>query len=281
MPALEEELVRDVRELPPRRDVAGRPLPGDLLDEADALVEHGRLLLARHRDRVLVGVAVDPDLVTARDDLLGLRREGLDRVAGDEPRRLQVVAVEELQEARRSDLAGEEPAGDVVGRVLASVRPEPAGHRVDVDPVRDEDLLGHSRLPPEIVVGRSSHVRALRCPPERALGRRGRWTPGAGDPDGAARTACSRGSGSACASGPGSTSSPTARALARSPTISRASGRRPSGSPGRPLDPLDAGARGGARAVKTPVSIVTGYLGSGKTTLISRCSRIRSWVRRR
>ena len=39
--------------------------------------------------------------------------------------------------------------------------------------------------------------------------------------------------------------------------------RRPSARPAR------RGARGGARVVKTPVSLVTGYLGSGKTTLIA------------
>ena len=83
-------------------------LAGDLLDEADALVEDGGLLLAGHRDRVLVRVPVDPDLVAAGDDLLGLGGEGLDRVARDEPRRPEVVALEELQEARRPDLTGEE-----------------------------------------------------------------------------------------------------------------------------------------------------------------------------
>ena len=198
MPALEQELVRDVRELPPGRDVAGRALAGDLLDEVDALVEHGCLLLAGHRDRVLVGVAVDADLVAGRDDLLGLGGEGLDRVARDEPRGPEAVPLEQLQEARSSDLTGEEAAGDVVGGVLATVRAEPARDRVDVDAVRDEDLLGH--LPHLPARGSDdSNVQPLRCPPERALGRRGRRPPRARDPDGArssgARAVRPRGAG--------------------------------------------------------------------------------------
>ncbi len=145
-PALEQQLVRDVRELPPRRHVPGRPPSRHLLHEPDALVEDGHLLLTRHRDRVLVGVPVDADLVAAVDDQLRLCRERLDRVPGDEPGRLELVSREEVEQPRCSDLAGEQPARDVVRGVLAPVRAEPACHRVDVDAVRDEDLLGHHNL---------------------------------------------------------------------------------------------------------------------------------------
>ena len=51
--------------------------------------------------------------------------------------------------------------------------------------------------------------------------------------------------------------------------------RRPSARPARRR------ARGGARVVKTPVSVVTGYLGSGKTTLIASLLGIPSWARPR
>jgi hypothetical protein len=118
---LQQQLVGDVRELPPRRDVAGRALARDLLDQLDALQEDGLLLLARHRDRVLVRVAVHADLVAALDHHPGLLGEGLDRVAGDEPRRLDAVALEQLQQPRRADLAGEEAARDVIRRVLTAV----------------------------------------------------------------------------------------------------------------------------------------------------------------
>ena len=118
---LEEQLVRDVGELPPRRDVAGRAAAADLLDQADALDQDSFLLLRGHRDRVLVRVPVHADLVAGVDDHLRLLGEGLDRVAGDEPGRLQALTLEQLQEARCPDLAGEEAARDVVGRVLAAV----------------------------------------------------------------------------------------------------------------------------------------------------------------
>src|SRR5207302_1977895 len=78
------------------------------------------------------------------DDHLRLLGEGLDRVAGDEPGRLQALTLEQLQEARRPDLAGEEAARDVVGRVLAAVRAEPAGDGVDVDADRAQNFLGHA-----------------------------------------------------------------------------------------------------------------------------------------
>ena len=140
---LQQQLVGHGRELPPGRHVAGRAAARDLLDQVDALEHHGLFLLRRHRDRVLVRVAVHADLVARVDDHLRLLGERLDRVAGDEPRRPQPVAVEELEQARRADLAGEEAPRDVVGGVLAAVGAEPACHRVDVDAVRAEDLLRH------------------------------------------------------------------------------------------------------------------------------------------
>src|SRR4029079_1526975 len=97
---------------------AGRPAPGDLLDQADALDQDGLLLLRRHRDRVLVRVAVHTDLVAGVDDHLRLLREGLDRVARDEPGRLHVVLVEHLQQAPRPDLAAEYAARDVIRRTI-------------------------------------------------------------------------------------------------------------------------------------------------------------------
>ena len=65
-------------------------------------------------------------------------------MARDEPGRPDPVVVEELQQAGRPDLAGEHAPRDVVRRVLAAVRAEPARDRVDVDAVRAQDLLGHA-----------------------------------------------------------------------------------------------------------------------------------------
>jgi hypothetical protein len=102
---------------------------------------------------------VHPDLVSGIHDHLRLLGEGLDRVAGNEPRGLEVVLVEELEQARRADLTGEQAAGDVGRRVLAAVGAEPPGHRVDVDPVRADDLLGHASSPRRRLARRRGWVR--------------------------------------------------------------------------------------------------------------------------
>src|SRR5271163_3225277 len=101
--ALEQQFVGDVRELPPRRHIAGRALAGELGDKLNALVENIGLLLARHGDRVLVRVAVNADLVAGVGDLLHLVGEGLDRMAGDEPRCLDAQSVKHLDETSRAD----------------------------------------------------------------------------------------------------------------------------------------------------------------------------------
>ena len=110
------------------------------------LVEDGLFLLGRHRHRVLVRVAMQPDLVAGIGHHLHLLGEGLDRVAGDEPGGAQAVVVEHLEQAGAADLPGEEPARDVAGRVLPAVRSRPARHRVHVDADGAEDLLRHALL---------------------------------------------------------------------------------------------------------------------------------------
>ena len=90
---------------------------------------------------------MDADLVPGVDDLLGLLGERLDRMSRDEPRGLQVVLREQVQQSRCADLAGKEPTRDVVGRVLASVRAEPSGNGVDVDSESTEDLFRHVFVP--------------------------------------------------------------------------------------------------------------------------------------
>lgn len=139
--ALEEQLVGDAAELPPRGDVPGGAMPRHLLDQRDALIEDLGLLLAGHRDRVLVGVTVYADLVARLDDHAGLLGEGLHRVTGDEPGGAQVVAAEQLEQARHPDLTGEQAAADVVGGVLPAVGAEPAGDGVNVDAERADDFF--------------------------------------------------------------------------------------------------------------------------------------------
>ena len=59
---------------------------------------------------------------------------------------LSSCLLEQIEQPRGADLAGEEPARDVVRRVLAAVGAEPAGDGVDVDAVGAENLLGHRFL---------------------------------------------------------------------------------------------------------------------------------------
>ena len=92
-------------------------------------------------------IAVHADLVAGLGDRLHLLGEGLDRMRRDEPGGLDAEALEQAQKARRADLAREHAARDVARAVLAAVRAEPAGDRIDVDAVRAQDLLGHDASP--------------------------------------------------------------------------------------------------------------------------------------
>ena len=281
-PVLQQQLVRDVGELPPRRHVAGRPAPADALDEADALDQHGLLLLGRHRDRVLVRVAVHADLVAGVHDHLRLLGEGLDRVARDEPGRLQAVLVEQLQEAAasrprpRTGRARCRPASPRRRRSRASRRPRRRRRRCC--------RRSPSPSSPPVSFGATTlrHVCSLRGPSGGALGRAGRRPPGARLP--------------------GEAREPGARSLRFAPRrLGRTSLRpaRPQGPLGRRRQPRRRSgsrrsvSRGGSSTRSTrpwcarladgklPVVLVTGFLGSGKTTLISSLLGHPAWARRR
>jgi hypothetical protein len=121
--------------------------------EVDAFVEHRHLLLARHRDRVLVRIAMDADLVPGFRHGLHLGRKRLDRVARDEPRRLDAEPGKQLQEARAADLTRKKTARAIVGGILTAVGAEPSGHGVDVDtkPHRISFAIVHLQLAHRIV----------------------------------------------------------------------------------------------------------------------------------
>ena len=70
-------------------------------------------------------------------------RESFDRVTWDEPRGLDSQAVEQLDQARAADLAGEHAARDVVRRISAAVGADPTGHGVHVDTKPTQDFLSH------------------------------------------------------------------------------------------------------------------------------------------
>ena len=92
---------RSARASPRERSAEGRAEAerhhADPLQHAPGALHVAALLLARLAARVDVRVGVVRDLVAGGEDRLGLGRERLDRVAGDEEGRLDPVAVEQLR----------------------------------------------------------------------------------------------------------------------------------------------------------------------------------------
>src|SRR5215813_6070211 len=122
-PLLEQQLVADRAELPPWRDIADRLTALEPSNQFDTFVEHGLFLDRGHRDRVLVRIAMNADLVAGPGHRLHLLWKRLDRMTGDEPGRLDPEAAEQVQEPRLSDLAREHPPRDITWRVLAAIGP--------------------------------------------------------------------------------------------------------------------------------------------------------------
>ena len=61
------------------------------------------------------------DFVSRVHDHTDLLGKGFERVSWDEPTRFQIILLEELEQARRTDLAGEESARDIVWGVFATI----------------------------------------------------------------------------------------------------------------------------------------------------------------
>lgn len=119
--------------LPPRGHHTPRRLPLKFLDKPIALVHDRRLLLQRHGCRVLMRIPMQPNFVSFLHDHSALLGKCFQGVAGDEPRGLDVVLVEHVQQSTDADGTREEAARDVRGRILATIGPEPSGHCIDVD----------------------------------------------------------------------------------------------------------------------------------------------------
>jgi len=62
-------------------------------------------------------------------------------VARDEPRGTNAKLVEQFDQARRTDFTGKQAAGDIAGRILASVRTQPTGNSIDVYAEGAEDFF--------------------------------------------------------------------------------------------------------------------------------------------
>lgn len=87
----------------PRRYASTWRLARKVRQHPISLVEHIPLLLNAHVCRVLVGVPVQPDLVSRVPHGRHILREGLQRVTGNEPGRLDVVLVKKLEETPSSN----------------------------------------------------------------------------------------------------------------------------------------------------------------------------------
>src|ERR1700722_3136606 len=135
------------RHLPPWRDVAAGFLAAELLDDLNGFQEDRLLLFGRHRDRVLVRITVRANLVTLLDDLPTLVRKGVDGMPRNEERGLQLVFLEQVQQADDADLACENAALNIGRRVAAAVGADPARHGINIRAKRTDDLFSHLYSP--------------------------------------------------------------------------------------------------------------------------------------
>lgn len=120
----------------PRRHASARPLTTTEFGEhAVRLVEDVSLLLEGHLLGVLVGVAVEADLMPGVAHSRHLLGERLQAVARDEPRGLHRILVEQLQETAHPHRAREYTPAHVARRILAPVGPQPAGNGVHIHTV--------------------------------------------------------------------------------------------------------------------------------------------------
>src|SRR5215468_7251566 len=130
-----EELHGVLARIRGRRPRAKRLHAQDLLEDVQALHEQLFFLFPALESRgPLVQIAVLAHLVAALDDLLAERRVTLDDPAGDEDARLDVVAVQEVEDARHAGLRAvgahrhvEVPVGE--GRIAL----DPRGLAVEVE----------------------------------------------------------------------------------------------------------------------------------------------------
>ena len=125
-----DELERRVGEIGRRRPVAER-LDADPLEHVERPLHVGRLLVARLPRRVDVRVRVVRDLVAALEDRLGLLRERLDGVAGDEEGRADAVPLEQVEHARDADAGAVLAAGE--HRRRRPLVAEPDGKGVEIE----------------------------------------------------------------------------------------------------------------------------------------------------
>lgn len=82
---------------PPWGYYAPRRFPTKIFEQPVAFVHDGSLLLQIHSGRILMGVAVKSNFMTSISDHCAFCWEGLERVSRNEPGRLDVILLEQLQ----------------------------------------------------------------------------------------------------------------------------------------------------------------------------------------
>ena len=85
--------------------------------------------------------------MTFLHDLAALVREGLDGMPWDEERGLQLVFLEQVQQADDADLARENASLNIGRQVAAAVGADPARDEIDVGAKRTDDLFSHLYSP--------------------------------------------------------------------------------------------------------------------------------------
>ena len=139
-PVPEHEIDRIRAQIPRRGAVTARILSRNAADRFIAANELLFFLFLRKARGRTVRPAVMRDLVTGIGDTLHGIRESLDRMAGDVPRSLDSMLLEQREQPRRGNAWSELAAGNPAGRGLAA-RDE-ARDRVEVERKTD-DVFGH------------------------------------------------------------------------------------------------------------------------------------------
>jgi hypothetical protein len=79
-------------------------------------------------------------------DRFHLVRKRFRRVSRDEPGRLKIMFLEQIQQPRRTYFAGEHPAGDIIRRIFSAVRTKPSRYRVDIDTEGTQYFFWHNEF---------------------------------------------------------------------------------------------------------------------------------------
>ena len=129
--------------LPWRNASSGR-LASKLSQHAVRLIKHVVLLFQAHIGGVLVTVTVEAYFMSCIAYCCHVFRECLQTMAWNKPCGLDVVLLEHLQEALRTNRASEQTTRYVAGAVFSAIRPKPSTYRIYINTVRDENaLLAH------------------------------------------------------------------------------------------------------------------------------------------